>query len=62
VLTEAALQGKRDELQGLKENVIVGHMVPAGTGFKKYLNMKMNREEPPASPEAPAAEAVTAAS
>ncbi len=47
VLTEAALSGKKDELIGLKENVIVGHMIPAGTGFKKYLNMKMNREEPP---------------
>ncbi len=62
VLTEAALQGKRDELQGLKENVIVGHMIPAGTGFKKYLMMKMEREEPPATPEAPATEAVSAAS
>ena len=45
VLTEAALAGKRDELLGLKENVIVGHMVPAGTGFKKYLQMRIQREE-----------------
>ena len=36
VLTEAALAGKVDELFGLKENVILGHMVPAGTGFKAY--------------------------
>jgi len=47
VLTEAALSGKKDDLLGLKENVIVGHMIPAGTGFKKYLMMKLEREEPP---------------
>jgi DNA-directed RNA polymerase subunit beta' len=33
VLTEAAVNGKRDELRGLKENVIVGRLIPAGTGF-----------------------------
>ncbi len=36
VLTEAALKGKADHLRGLKENVIVGRLVPAGTGFRKY--------------------------
>ncbi len=36
VLTEAALAGKRDNLMGLKENVILGHMIPAGTGFDTY--------------------------
>ena len=36
VLTEAAIAGKADQLQGLKENVILGHMVPAGTGFRAY--------------------------
>jgi len=36
VLTEAATRGKRDELFGLKENVIVGHLIPAGTGFKSH--------------------------
>ena len=41
VLTEAALAGKRDNLTGLKENVIVGHMVPAGTGFKEYQMMEL---------------------
>jgi DNA-directed RNA polymerase subunit beta' len=40
VLTEAALSGKIDELHGLKENVILGHLVPAGTAFKPYLQMK----------------------
>ncbi len=33
VLTEAAIMGKRDELHGLKENVIVGRLIPAGTGL-----------------------------
>ena len=36
VLTEAALAGKIDPLVGLKENVILGHLVPAGTGFRTY--------------------------
>ena len=35
ILTDSAFQGKRDELKGLKENVIVGRLIPAGTGFKK---------------------------
>ena len=60
VLTDAALSGRRDELIGLKENVIVGHMVPAGTGFKKYLGMKLHRDEPEV-PEAPAEEALVPA-
>jgi len=47
VLTDAALAGRRDDLVGLKENVIVGHMVPAGTGFKAYLELPLRREEPP---------------
>jgi len=36
VLTEAALSGKRDELIGLKENIIIGHLIPAGTGMMRY--------------------------
>jgi DNA-directed RNA polymerase subunit beta' len=36
VLTEAAVQGKEDELRGLKENVIVGRLIPAGTGFTHH--------------------------
>jgi DNA-directed RNA polymerase subunit beta' len=36
VLTEAALAGKVDNLVGLKENVILGHLIPAGTGFRQY--------------------------
>ncbi len=48
VLTEAAISGKKDELAGLKENVILGHMVPTGTGFRKYHRTKVtkNVEEP----------------
>ncbi|HNQ49769.1 MAG TPA: hypothetical protein PKI22_10210, partial [Hydrogenophilus thermoluteolus] len=36
VLTEAAIMGKRDELRGLKENVIVGRLIPAGTGLAHH--------------------------
>jgi DNA-directed RNA polymerase subunit beta' len=41
VLTEASLAGKIDELHGLKENVILGHLIPAGTAFKPYLDIKV---------------------
>ncbi|MBK8098914.1 MAG: DNA-directed RNA polymerase subunit beta' [Planctomycetes bacterium] len=41
VLTEAALAGKRDELVGLKENVILGHLVPTGTGFRQYQKTRV---------------------
>jgi DNA-directed RNA polymerase subunit beta' len=41
VLTEAALAGKQDELVGLKENVILGHLVPTGTGFRNYQKTRV---------------------
>jgi DNA-directed RNA polymerase subunit beta' len=41
VLTEAATSGKRDELFGLKENVIVGHLIPAGTGFRDHRDIEV---------------------
>ncbi|MFQ6035227.1 MAG: DNA-directed RNA polymerase subunit beta', partial [Sedimentisphaerales bacterium] len=41
VLTEASLAGKVDELTGLKENVILGHLIPAGTAFKPHLELKV---------------------
>ncbi len=41
VLTEAAVQGKVDRLLGLKENVIIGHLIPAGTGAEKYRKLKV---------------------
>ncbi|MCH7556425.1 MAG: DNA-directed RNA polymerase subunit beta' [Planctomycetes bacterium] len=48
VLTEASLAGKVDELYGLKENVILGHLIPAGTAFKPYLDIKVKHlVEPP---------------
>ncbi|MBL0926644.1 MAG: DNA-directed RNA polymerase subunit beta' [Phycisphaerales bacterium] len=50
VLTEAALRGAEDTLIGLKENVLLGHLIPAGTGFKAYQSMKVKllAEPPPA--------------
>ena len=44
VLTEAAINGKVDSLYGLKENVILGKLIPAGTGMKRYRNVKLNTE------------------
>ena len=44
VLTEAAVKGKTDDLLGLKENVIIGKLIPAGTGMKKYQDIKINTE------------------
>ncbi len=41
VLTEAAIQGKVDKLRGLKENVIIGHLIPAGTGMRRYHGIKI---------------------
>ena len=41
VLTEAAVQGKIDYLRGLKENVVMGHLIPAGTGLQKYGQIKI---------------------
>ncbi len=41
VLTEASLSGRVDRLRGLKENVILGHLIPAGTAYKPYLEMKV---------------------
>jgi DNA-directed RNA polymerase subunit beta' len=45
VLTSAAIAGSKDELRGLKENVIIGHLIPAGTGMKVYRDIKMKDEE-----------------
>ncbi|MGE7022323.1 DNA-directed RNA polymerase subunit beta' [Solibacillus cecembensis] len=44
VLTDAAIKGKRDELLGLKENVIIGKLVPAGTGMQRYRQIRMEQE------------------
>ena len=46
VLTDAAIKGKVDELLGLKENVIIGKLIPAGTGLKRYKQIQINTEGP----------------
>ena len=45
VLTEAAIKGKTDELIGLKENVIIGKLIPAGTGMKIYQDTQIKTEQ-----------------
>ena len=45
VLSEASIRGKVDDLRGLKENVIVGHLIPAGTGLKEYNNLIVGSEK-----------------
>ena len=44
VLTEAAIKGKIDPLIGLKENVLIGKLIPAGTGMKKYSNIRLDTD------------------
>lgn len=46
VLTNAAIAGSMDELRGLKENVIIGHLIPAGTGMKTYRDVKLKETMP----------------
>ena len=45
MLTEAAIQGKMDHLRGLKENVIIGHLIPAGTGMPGYRKLRLEAEK-----------------
>ncbi len=45
VLSEASIRGKADDLKGLKENVIVGHLIPAGTGLRKYEDLIVGNKE-----------------
>jgi DNA-directed RNA polymerase subunit beta' len=51
VLTQASIEGKVDSLRGLKENVIMGRLIPAGTGLALYRNLRMVAEEPVIIPE-----------
>jgi DNA-directed RNA polymerase subunit beta' len=51
VLTDAALEGKRDKLVGLKENVIIGKLIPAATGLKHYRTLEIEPVEPAQRPE-----------
>jgi hypothetical protein len=50
-VAEAAIQGKRDKLSGLKENVIMGRLIPAGTGLSRYMKMEIESEEVEETPE-----------
>jgi DNA-directed RNA polymerase subunit beta' len=68
VLTDAAIRGARDDLLGLKENIIIGHLIPAGTGIYRYHEIDVEPPEgfeppppPPAEPEGVPAPEVAAA-
>jgi len=50
VLTEASISGKVDHLRGLKENVTMGRLIPAGTGFEYYRHVRIPPDEPPPPP------------
>ena len=50
MLTDAALEGKRDRLMGLKENVIIGKLIPAATGLKHYRSLQIEPVEPAQPP------------
>ena len=50
MLTDAAIRGAKDDLLGLKENIIIGHLIPAGTGMYRYAEIDI---EPPAGYEPP---------
>jgi DNA-directed RNA polymerase subunit beta' len=50
VLTDAAIRGAKDDLLGLKENIIIGHLIPAGSGIYRYAEIDI---EPPAGYEPP---------
>ena len=56
VLTEAAVSGKEDKLRGLKENVIIGQLIPAGTGIEVYRRMELESSEEPETGEEETAE------
>jgi len=45
VLTEAAVTGKEDDLRGLKENVVVGRLIPAGTGYAYHMDRRRQRAD-----------------
>jgi DNA-directed RNA polymerase subunit beta' len=53
VLTEASISGKIDHLRGLKENVTMGRLIPAGTGFEWYRHVRIPADEPPPPPALP---------
>jgi len=58
VLTDAAIKGKIDPLVGLKENVIIGKLIPAGTGMTRYRNLSIIDHAPQPAPEVEVEEVV----
>jgi DNA-directed RNA polymerase subunit beta' len=65
VLTDAAIRGAKDDLRGLKENIIIGHLIPAGTGHYRYVDLEIQpppgfEPPPPPTPEELAAAAASA--
>ena len=50
MLTEASISGKVDHLRGLKENVTMGRLIPAGTGFEFCRRVNIERDDPPSPP------------
>jgi DNA-directed RNA polymerase subunit beta' len=65
VLTDAAIRGAKDDLRGLKENIIIGHLIPAGTGHYRYVDLEIQpppgfEPPPPPTPEEQAALAAAA--
>ncbi len=55
MLTDAAIRGARDELRGLKENIIIGHLIPAGTGMYRYQDVDLEGSDLPVPEALPAA-------
>ena len=53
MLNEAAINGKVDDLEGMKENVICGHLIPAGTGLREYERLVVGSKDDIASALAP---------
>ncbi|MGI8510844.1 MAG: hypothetical protein ACR2MQ_16165, partial [Gemmatimonadaceae bacterium] len=51
VLTDAAIRGAKDDLMGLKENIIIGHLIPAGTGLYRYQEVDIEGVSVPEVPE-----------
>jgi DNA-directed RNA polymerase subunit beta' len=61
VLTDAAIRGAKDDLLGLKENIIIGHLIPAGTGVYRYSELEIEPPEGFEPPPPPAVEEEAAA-
>jgi DNA-directed RNA polymerase subunit beta' len=51
VLTDASIRGAKDDLLGLKENIIIGHLIPAGTGMYRYQEVDIEGAPVPPEPE-----------